>query len=248
LIGSDPHKSLIFLHGDPKVGKSQFFSQFPDVYFIATEKGLNRLNVRKTYIDSWQEFKDIIRLMRKESRAGNFEAGYIVIDTADLLFHYCTVHVCDRLGIEGIADAKWGKGWSALGKEWIDNIAILCNIGPSIGFIGHSTEREVIVKGLATMQAVPEMQKKGFKTLNALCDYILHAKMERIGKGSTSKEKRMLYLRGTPEVMAGCRDELAPEKIEFSYKSFLAYCDEIDVTNTKPKKKKKKKKGVKNHV
>ena len=244
LEGSDPHKSLIFLYGDPKVGKSEFFSNFPDVYFIATEKGLGRLNVRKSYVEDWEDFLKLIKHMKKAAKSGEFHAGYIVVDTADLLFHLCVEYVCNKMNIDSIADAKWGKGWSALGKEWINAINILCNIGPSIGFIGHASEKEVVVKGITTAKTIPEMQKKGFKTLNALCDYIIYARLERVGKGKSSTEERFMYLRGTPEIEAGSRDGNSPLKLNFSYDSFLGYCDGSDEQN-KPSAKKKKKKGVK---
>lgn len=236
---------MIFLYGDPKVGKSEFFAKFPDVYFIATEKGLGRLNVRKSYIDGWEEFKLLINFMKKQFKAGNFNAGYIVVDTADLLYHFCVEYICEKLNIDSIGDAKWAKGWTMLGREWISAINILCTIGPSVGFIGHCTEKEVIIRGVTSAKTIPEMQKKGFKTLNALCDYVIFAQIERVGKGRKSTEERFMYLRGTPEIEAGSRDGNAPLKIPFSYESFLSYCDGDDVENiNKPKKKKKK--GVKN--
>ncbi len=258
--GCDPHSASIFLHGQPKLGKSEFFSKFNDVFFIATERGLGRLNVRKKYINDFQEFIDIVAYMKKEHKKGNFKAGYIVIDTVDLLYRHCVQHVLKELRVESIGDAAWGKGWALLGDYWIGTISDLMSMGIGIGFIGHTTFREVTVRGVPTDKAVPELPARAFNTLNAACDYIIYGQLEKSGKRSnnTYKEQRYIYLRGTPEIEAGSRDGDSPLKIELSYDAFIEYCEdaahrataqksESDKTNTvkKGKKKKSKLKGLK---
>jgi RecA-family ATPase len=58
-----PKRSLsdvsILLYGPSKIGKSTFASQAPDAIFLATEPGLNALEVYQHPITSWPEFLEV---------------------------------------------------------------------------------------------------------------------------------------------------------------------------------------------
>lgn len=220
------HSSLIFIYGPPKIGKSEFFSHFNDPYYIATEPGLGWLNVRKTYVNDWDEFMELMEILKERIRARKFSAGYFVVDTVDNLFRFCLEHVCESRKIDHPSDEGYGKGWEALGREWQKGIARLVTLGTGVGFVGHSTEREVELRSIKITKIVPEIQKRGFRTINGLCDFVLHAGAEEVkvkGKKGKWKQKRFLYTRPTENVETGARGPDFPAKIAFDYETFASY-------------------------
>lgn len=224
------HASLIFLYGPPKIGKSEFFSHFTDPYYIQTEPGLKWLNVRKTYVKNWSEFKELLTLLEKRISSGKFTASYIVVDTVDNLFRFCLEYVCDVRKIDHPSDQAYGKGWEALGREWNKGIGRVVTLMPDVGvgFVGHSTVRETKKHGIVIEKIMPEMSRSGFRTLNALCDFILYAGVEerRVRKVNGKKvwrQKRFLYTRPTEDVETGARGPQFPEKVPFDYANFKEY-------------------------
>lgn len=224
------HQSLIFIYGAPKIGKSEFFSHFTDPYYVATEPGLGWLGVRRKRVDDWEEFTELMIELKKRVKNGKFTAGYIVVDTVDNLFRFCLEHVCKSRKIDHPSDEGYGKGWEALGREWAKGIARLVTLMPGVGvgFIGHSTEREVEHRNMKITKTVPEIQKRGFRTINALCDFVLHAGAEEVKtktrKGKSKyRQKRFLYTRPTENVETGARGPHFPSKISFDFETFASY-------------------------
>ncbi len=88
-----PKRSLsnvsILLYGPSKIGKSSFASQAPDAIFLATEPGLNALEVYQQPIGSWPDFLDACAELAK----GKHPFKTVVIDTIDILYRLCADHI-----------------------------------------------------------------------------------------------------------------------------------------------------------
>ena len=67
----------IVIYGRPKIGKSSFCANAPGALFLATEAGLNWLEVFQAPIKTWREFL----ITCKEISEGNHGFKTIVVDT-----------------------------------------------------------------------------------------------------------------------------------------------------------------------
>ena len=83
-------KQTVLIYGRAKIGKSTLCSQFEKPLFLATEAGLNHLEVYKINCNSWEKFLDAC----KEIGQGGHDFKTIVIDTVDNLVVYCSDYVC----------------------------------------------------------------------------------------------------------------------------------------------------------
>ena len=69
--------------GPAGIGKSSFFAQDPNAFFIEAEAGLNFLEVFKMSARSWSELGEIYTLLKAAADKGNFPYSIIVMDTVD---------------------------------------------------------------------------------------------------------------------------------------------------------------------
>jgi len=101
--------------GTEGVGKSTFASEAPNPIFIAAEDGTAQLDVvRFPSPNDWDEAKECMRVLRKETH----EYQTIVIDTLDWLEPLCWASVCKELDVSSIADADYGRGYTAAVDQW----------------------------------------------------------------------------------------------------------------------------------
>jgi hypothetical protein len=104
---TDLGKQTILLYSAPKLGKSQFASNFPEAIFFECEPGLNHLEVFKVPTYTWEDFLAACKLVAQ----GNHPFKTIVVDTADNAFKFCSEYVCSKHNIEYEGDMGHGKGW-----------------------------------------------------------------------------------------------------------------------------------------
>jgi len=88
----------VLVHSRPKAGKSEFCSHADNALFLATEPGLNALEVYQVPITSWDDFLAACG----EIAEGNHPFKTIVIDTVDLA--YLRVGAVRRLRAEQLPD------------------------------------------------------------------------------------------------------------------------------------------------
>lgn len=214
---------LIWIYGPPGIGKSTFVSQFDDPVFLATEPGLKWLKTRPVVIKCWEDFQTYIKMCED----GKVKCSCHVVDTVDNLFKFCLVYVCAEKNIEHPADLEWGKGWEALFNEWHSHIVRLCSLGQGVVFIGHSTERDVTIRGLTSTKTMPAIQSTGHRSLNAIVDFIFYfgyatVKVRNSSTGKVSrKDKRFIFTRGNEYIETKDRTGRLPERMALDYPSFM---------------------------
>lgn len=106
-------KLSMLLYGAPKIGKSTFCSRAEDALFIATEPGLNHLEVASVQVNSWREFLEAMALLAN----GDHGFKILVIDTIDKLCDFCDIEVCDNAKIQTLGDMGFGKGYTIYKNE-----------------------------------------------------------------------------------------------------------------------------------
>ena len=137
----------VFFYGGWKTGKTTIASKFPKALLLAAEKGYNALaGVMAQPINSWAEFKKVLRQLKDEKAKQMFET--IVLDTADILYDYCTKYICDNyprsdggFGVDSIADINYGRGYGMVEKEFDTALRSIVQMDYGLVIISHSKDK-----------------------------------------------------------------------------------------------------------
>jgi hypothetical protein len=227
-------ENKIFLYGIPKIGKTTFFSNFPDALFFLTEEGALHVPVRGYSIKNWADF--IVRLNELEEgvKAGQCPFKTVVIDTADELTAMCDEFICQKQGIQLLGDEGYGKGFSRYSKAFRKEIRRLVKLGLGVAFTSHAAEKEVRIESITNPYAptsgdlqtgnvrmvVPTLERRAYVFLSGMADMILYAEIDR-------DNKRVIRTKPSKHFEAGDRSGLLPETISLDYGKFVnAYYEE----------------------
>lgn len=247
--GSSIFDYLSMWYGPPKIGKSTLLSKFEGVYWLCTEPGYKFLKIRKSKINSWEDFMAFVRKAEKSKKFVSTVKMWC-IDPVDKLSKFCMSYSCDRLKIEHPNDAKWGKGWDAFRDDFTEWILRLCALGPGVAVISHVKERDIVIDGVETEMITPAMPKTCYTILNDLCDITIKLGYEPRKRGKKNrhkKQRRCLFTEGTESMEAGNRTGHALPPIivyddeEDAIAQIMAAFDEGKEGNLEVKKKKSKK-------
>jgi hypothetical protein len=190
---------LILVYGEKKIGKTSMFSHADNPFYAMFEPGGRSLEIYQRPIRRWRDFQKYVQLLQKDSTE-NEEEGFnpVIVDTADVAYDMCLDHACFRLGIDHPTDAGYGKGWHAVKREFIKQVALLGATGKGVAFISHSAEREIKTRRGGTYDKImPTMSNQARDVMEALVD--IWVSYEYIG------EERWLRILGDDHVAAGHR-------------------------------------------
>jgi hypothetical protein len=211
----DISREIIFAYGIPKVGKSTFFSKFPDALFISTEEGLGHLEVFEATVTKWLDFLLIISDLEKNP--GDFKT--VVIDTADNLFMYCQDFVFSKHNITHESDMEFGKGYSLIEREFRTQITRLSHLranGIGLVMISHSMEKESRRKGKDPETKITHtLPTKARKVIAGMADLILYMEVDEKGN-------RVIRTKPDADFEAGDRTGRLPSTIPLDYEAFIA--------------------------
>lgn len=131
----------IVCYGPEGIGKSTLASQFPDAVFIDTEGSTKELDVaRYPNPESWHDV-----IIDVKDCAAETPCKTLVIDTADWAEQLCIEAVCEKLGVGGIEDVGYGKGYVYLSEEF-SNLLKACDKcideGVNVVFTAHAMMRK----------------------------------------------------------------------------------------------------------
>jgi hypothetical protein len=209
----------ILVHGRPKAGKSEWCSKAPDALFLATEAGLNSLEVFQTPVTTWEEFL----VACKEVAAGGHQFKTIVVDTVDNAYRMCSEHVCAKNKIEHESDLGYGKGFSLVNNEFYRVLNKLSLLPYGLYLISHSQERELETRGGKRTRIVPTLPEKARRMVLGMVDIILYCDVEvTVGTDGQPRERRILRTKPSELYEAGDRTGRLPDTIDLDYDRFVA--------------------------
>lgn len=247
---------LILVYGAKKIGKTTMLSHAGRAFYAMFEPGGRAVELYQRPIRRWRDFVKYVTLLEKDANE-NEEDGFnpVVVDTADIAYDMCLDHVCFRMGIDHPTDAGYGKGWHAVKREFVKQIARLGATGKGVAFISHSTEREVKTRRGGTYDKImPTMSNQARDVMEALVDiwveydYIGEDRWLRIlGDDHVAAGHRLggrfLYTDGTPIrlIPAGTSSEETWANFEAAFNNELEKPKTLPDDRRRPRKKKKTK-------
>lgn len=205
---------VMLIYGRPKIGKSTLASNFEDALFIATEAGLNHLEVFRVNVNSWEKFLEVCADLGKTDR---FKT--IVIDTVDNLVSYCTEYVCNREKINHPSEYDYGKGWSMVHQEFKRVLSKVTKLGRGVVFIGHSKAEEVKTKTKSYTHETITVTGENRREILNMCDLILFVDKESDG----DEERRVIRTKPSLYYEAGDRTGLLPDVLPLSYEAIIKH-------------------------
>jgi intein/homing endonuclease len=211
-----------FIANDFVVHNSTWCSQADDVLFLATEPGLNALEVHQMPITNWHEFSQACF----EIGEGKHKFKTIVIDTIDNAHAMCAEYVCKKNGIDHESDLRWGKGHALVKNELWRVLTKLAFLPYGLIFVSHS--QDVIIESRTGKynKTVPTLPDKICKLVVSMVDLILYCDFEsEIDKNNQPVDKRIIRTKPSKNYDAGDRTCLLPEKLPLDFNAFVKYFD-----------------------
>lgn len=216
-------KMLTLIHGDPKVGKSTLASEYPKSCFIATEAGLNMLDVRrwenqdgKYVVESWEDF-----LRATAEVVADPDTNTIIIDTIGNMINLVDAFICKQNGEDFRSNGKlsFGKGGAMIVNEVRRYLTKLTASGKGIVLIAHTCTREISTPAGQIQKRVPFIpcDSKTLDIYNAIIgsvDLILFC-------DKMPNDSRVIKTKGGSTFEAGDRSGSLPAEIQFNGKGIL---------------------------
>ena len=181
------------LFGVKKIGKTNLSAEFPAAFHMMTEPGGKAMAIHQRPVSNWRDFRTYVKLLQTDKK---FKTQ--VVDTADLLYDYCTDYVCRKMGIEHPSDEAYGKGWKAVRSEFTREISKLMNNGKGTIFISHSKEMEIKQRKGGSYHSIQP-------TLGGQARDILEGIVDIFAYFDYDGNQRVLTVRGDETVAAGSR-------------------------------------------
>jgi len=209
----------VLVHGPAKIGKSTLCSRAEKALFIATEAGLNALEVYQVPVTSWNEFLAACR----EVSGGEHGFKTIVVDTLDNAYLMCQEYICAKHKIEHPADLAYGKGFSLVNNEFYRVLNKLSLLPYGLFLVCHSQEKEIETRSGKRTRIVPTLPDKARRMVLGMVDVILYCDVETVvnADGKTTGERRIMRTKPTERYEAGDRTGRLPDVIELDYAKFV---------------------------
>ena len=224
-VSRDLRGYSVLFYGEPKSGKTTTATKFPNHLILGFEKGWNAIpGAMAMPINSWSEFKKILRQLKDPAVQQKFET--IIIDTADIAYDYCEKFICNQNSVDSIGKIPFGQGYTMVGKEFDECLRLIVQLNYGLVIISHAQDKTFTnEQGVEYNQIVPTLANKARLICQRMCDIIGYSRSVDTPDGLTTK----LFMRGTPRYVAGSRFKYTPDVIDFSYKNLVdAIGDAID--------------------
>ncbi len=208
----------ILLYGVSKIGKSTLCSNTENALFLATEAGLNSLDVFQQPILTWQDFCVAVADIGK----GDHQFKTIIVDTVDNVYKMCADHICRKNNIQHESDLGFGKGFSLVNNEFQRVLTKLSLLPYGLYLISHAQDKEMDTPTGKKMKTIPTLPGKAREIVLGMVDIILFCDVEMVpGPEGKKIERRVMRTKPSSLYEAGDRTKRLPETIDLDFDAFV---------------------------
>jgi hypothetical protein len=207
-----------FVANDFIVHNSTWCSQADGALFLATEPGLNHLEVYQQPVSTWDE----LLVAAKAIADGRHAFRTVIIDTVDNAYRMCAEFICQKFKIEHESDLEYGKGYALVNGEFYRVLNKLALLPYGLFLVSHSQEKEIETRTGKFTKIVPTLPEKARKLVLGLVDIILFCDLEPTTDADGKPAYRRV-LRTKPSTLydAGDRTGRLPEVIDLDFAAFV---------------------------
>jgi hypothetical protein len=215
-----PHLAdlTVLTYGATKIGKTTMCSKAENALFLATEPGLNALDVYQIPIQSW----DDLLIACAEIGEGKHPFKTVIIDTIDNAFKFCTDYILKKFKVEHESDLGYGKGYAIVNNEFQRVLTKLAFLPYGLFLVSHAKEIEVETRTGKYTRIVPTLPDKARKIVMGMVDMVLFCDLE-LTPGENGEQVMRRVIRTKPSLYyeAGDRTGRMPETIDLDFGKFL---------------------------
>jgi hypothetical protein len=222
----------VLWYGQTKIGKSSTCAQTEGALFLATEPGLNALDVFQVPILSWEDLLTACA----EIVEGKHPFKTVILDTIDNAYKFCAEFILRKFKVEHESDLGFGKGYALTNNEFQRVLNKLAFMPCGLYLISHSQEIEIETRTGKYTKTVPTLPEKARKIVLGLVDMVLYCDIETTA-GSDGKMTTRRVMRTKPSLNyeAGDRTGRLPEVIDLDYAKFIEAFNATADTKKTPK-------------
>jgi hypothetical protein len=209
----------VLIYGLPKIGKSTWCSKSEGALFLATEPGLNSLDVYQVPITTWAELLAACAEIAK----GEHQFKTVVLDTVDNAYRMCADHINAKFKVEYEGDLEYGKGWALIRNEFQRVLTKLASLPSGLFLVSHAEEKEVQAATKTYTRVRPTLPDKARKIIIGMADLIIYANVETsVDENGKAVGRRLLHTKPSQYWEAGDRTGRLPETLDLDFGVFLA--------------------------
>lgn len=208
----------VLIWGRPKIGKSTFCSNSEGALFLATEAGLNSLDVYQIPIFKWEDFLQACA----EIAEGKHQFKTIIIDTIDNAYKMCEQYICAKSKVDHTSDLDYGKGWALVNGEFYRVLNKLSQLPYGLFMTSHAKEKEIKTRTGKYIRMVPTLPDSARGIVIGMSDIILYCDLDYPeNPDDKSEPKRVMRIGKSDNYDSGDRTNRLPDMTELDYAKFV---------------------------
>ena len=208
----------VLYYGQTKIGKSSMCAQADGALFLATEPGLNSLDVYQVPIQCWEDLLNACA----EIGEGKHAFQTVIIDTIDNAYKFCTEYILRKFKVEHESDLAYGKGYAIVNNEFQRVLTKLAFLPYGLFLISHAKEIEVETRTGKFTRIVPTLPDKARKIVLGMVDMVLFCDLDvATAEDGTESIRRVIRTKPSLYYEAGDRTGKLPETLDLDFRKFL---------------------------
>lgn len=178
---------VFLIWGQSMSGKTYLAKHFPEPIILNTDGNGKKVGIPHIDITSFKMFVNVL----KELEEGKHTFKTVVIDIVDDIKTFLDQYVCEKHGVETLADAPFGKAFGDVRATWQRLMIRLSHLPLNVVFISHIVSSVDEYDG-STIE-LPSLDQRSLNMTKGRTDVVI--KCQKVGKNymQICTEKRDIY-------------------------------------------------------